>query len=605
MQRPATQGAQNEAQRRRADGRSGLRSTLANPQQRWALAGLAAAAAGTWLITTTLAIHVVAVAGADGVALLSLRFLAPAVAGPFAALPATRLAPRSALLLVGSGRTLVLGLAVVALSAGAPLWLVLVLGGLDGAVAAAARPAAAATAVAVARSPAELTGASAVASNVKTLAGISSAARSAACSRPLSRSRWSSAWGPRCSPFRRSRPSHCAHRGLGGQPTTARMELRRFAGGASAVTGNVDLRVVIACAATRSMIRAAWVALAVLAATGYLAMGESGVGILTAAAGAGAICSLAFDAALIASDRLAELLRRWLVVLGAALLVVAAFASLVVAVAAIAVWGLAVALVDMSASATLPRVAAGPQLARTIALTEAVKETAEGVAVACVPVTIALFGVRGGIVAWAAIPLVLAVVSKAKLRNVDEAARRCAHLLERVRGVALFASLRIVELSRIAGALHERAVAAGEVVIREGDPAGGNYFIVDAGELVVSIGGHDVAHDRPRHRLRRDRVDARRAANGDRGRDHRRATARALARGLPARVDRRAGRRLGDRPPPCAGARARRPRDGARVISAAGRNRPGRMPTGSPRPRMSATCRTGPCCAPSATNRRR
>ena len=240
------------------------------------------------------------------------------------------------------------------------------------------------------------------------------------------------------------------------------------------------------------MVRAAWVALAVLAATGYLGMGASGVGLLSAAAGVGAICSVAFDGALIASDRLAQHLRLALIVFGGSLLAVAAFASPVVAVAAIAVWGLSAALVDMSASATLPRVAEGPQLIRTIALTEAVKETAEGLAVAAVPITIALFGVRGGIAAWAAIPLVLAVLGGRHLRSIDEAAQHRTHMLERVRAIAMFAPLRVVELSRVAGLLRERAVGAGEVVIREGEPADGSYFIVDAGEFEISLGGHVV-----------------------------------------------------------------------------------------------------------------
>ena len=109
----------------RSGGHSGLGITLANPQQRWSLTGLAGAAGGTWLITTALSIYVVAEAGSDGVALLSLRFLAPALAGPFAAVPAMRWARRTALLLVGSGRTVVLGVAALALVAGAPLWVML------------------------------------------------------------------------------------------------------------------------------------------------------------------------------------------------------------------------------------------------------------------------------------------------------------------------------------------------------------------------------------------------------------------------------------------------------------------------------------------------
>ena len=65
-----------------------------------------------------------------------------------------------------------------------------------------------------------------------------------------------------------------------------------------------------------------------------------------------------------------------------------------------------------------------------------------------------------------------------------------------VRKVRLFADLDAREVERIALAFKERSFKAGETVIREGS-AGAAFYIIESGEVSVTIGGDPRATLRP------------------------------------------------------------------------------------------------------------
>lgn len=63
--------------------------------------------------------------------------------------------------------------------------------------------------------------------------------------------------------------------------------------------------------------------------------------------------------------------------------------------------------------------------------------------------------------------------------------------VEMLRRVPLFADLDGRELEDIAGSMHERRVAAGDVVLQQG-AAGAGFFIVDQGMAEVTVDGDSV-----------------------------------------------------------------------------------------------------------------
>ena len=462
---------------------------MANPEHCWALAALTAAVAGTSLVTMAVSVHVVLEAGVGGAGQLAIPVPDPLLVGPFAALPATRMPPGRALLLVSAVRAILLALTVAALAGSAPLTVVIVLCGIDGAAATAGRPAATALLVAIARTPAELIAATTLNTNVKTVATVLGAIAGG----------YLTASAPATFVFAigtallvlvvaallplvdlGSRPE---------EPATAREELRRIASGAHTLVHDPRLRTLVTVATARAMVRSAWVALAVLAATGFLGMGAAGVGTLTAAAGVGALASVPAGHALGTSPRLAQALMGSLLVMGAALIGVASTTSPTLAVVGIAVWSFAGGVGDVASASLLPRITSGSELSRTIALSETLREASEGVALALIPVTVALFGARGGIAAIGAVTVLAALMTWSRAAEVDALAQRSVHLIERLRATATFAPLGLVELSRLAQVVEVRPAWPGDVLVREGELSGGEYYVLDDGYAEVMVGG--------------------------------------------------------------------------------------------------------------------
>lgn len=465
------------------------RELLATAEHCWVLLALTAAVAGTSLVTMALSVHVVLEAGVSGAGLLAARFLIPPLAGPFASLPATRMPPGRALLMVSVVRALLLSLTVAAIASSAPLALVIVLGGLDGAAATAGRPAATALLVTISRTPAELIAATTLNTNVKTVATVVGATAGGYLSAAASAT---TVFAIGTALLILVVLALLPLAGLGcvpEDPGTPREELRRIASGASTLLHDPRLRSVTTIATVRAMLRAAWMAMAVIAAIGFLGMGVAGVGSLTAAAGLGAVASVFAGHALGKSRHLAEALVGSLLVMGAALVVIAYLASPVLALVGIAVWSFAGGVGDVASASLLPRLTSGSELSRTVALSETVREASEGVALALIPVTMALFGAQGGLAAIGGATILVALLSFHRAADVDAMAQRSVHLIERLRATATFAPVGLAELSRLAQVIEERPAWPGDVVVREGELSSGEYYVLDDGYAEVMVGG--------------------------------------------------------------------------------------------------------------------
>jgi CRP/FNR family transcriptional regulator, cyclic AMP receptor protein len=62
--------------------------------------------------------------------------------------------------------------------------------------------------------------------------------------------------------------------------------------------------------------------------------------------------------------------------------------------------------------------------------------------------------------------------------------------VELLRRIPLFAGLEPKELDRLGGSFKERTFQAGEKIASEGE-AGAGFFVIESGEAVVDIGGHE------------------------------------------------------------------------------------------------------------------
>jgi signal-transduction protein with cAMP-binding, CBS, and nucleotidyltransferase domain len=109
-----------------------------------------------------------------------------------------------------------------------------------------------------------------------------------------------------------------------------------------------------------------------------------------------------------------------------------------------------------------------------------------------VPVLIATAGVETAIVGAGAVFVLLAAVLGRRLMRVDEDADMPQVEIQLLRSIQIFAPLPAPALEGLARSLEPLSVAAGEVLIREGDP-GDRYYAIADGQLRVTSEGKEIA----------------------------------------------------------------------------------------------------------------
>jgi CRP-like cAMP-binding protein len=477
------------------------RLALRNRDGRLLVAAFAAVTVAEWMTAASFAVHLFEVGGEAAVGLLAVFFLPTAIAGLGAGTLSERRPPERVLAATALTRAAVVGAAAGALAAGWPIGVVAAIVAVDAAVSAAYRPAQAAVLPFLTRSPAELSNTAGLLSTTRTvsqaagivLGGLLIAAISVA--EVFAGAAALFAIALLLTAALDVRTEVIARRSLGrsapatdggkGVLAAARSGLRAFA----EIARHRGSRVVIALAGVRAAVRGAWLGLAVLAAAGFLGMGRAGLGELAAAAGIGAVISAPAGSRLVGSPRLATALGASLALTGAALVGVAALATPTAALILLGLWGLGMGLADLAATAVLPRIADARRFGQMTAVTESLKQTAEGVGSLLVPLAAITLGTRGALAVIGAIPPLVALASWRTLTQVDAAAGRRIERIDTIRSAPLLAGLRVVELEAVASAAQPRRLAAGKDVIREGDPDASTFFVIGAGAADVLVEG--------------------------------------------------------------------------------------------------------------------
>jgi CRP-like cAMP-binding protein len=440
-------------------------------------------------VTLALSIYGFDVAGALGAGLAGARVIPAAFAGIIGGRVAARAPPRLVLLGVTTGEVL-LGAICGAVLAHAPFAIVLTLAIVDAVVVMAYQPAQARLLPALVRTPSELTAAVARLTNVKgagqvggALAGGALIAVAGAGATFLAAALVIAVAGIVMVTVVRSVPGAETRTdaGLAGPKDPSRLR--------------IDSRVarVMAVAGIRSFVRGLWLTLTTVVALDLMGLGESGVGLLIAAAGIGVLIAFPVSALLVDRRSLMVPLTVALVLFGAPLLVIAALPEPALAFGLIAVWGLGAALADATMSSLLFRIVAGPQIARVVGAIESLKLALGGAGALSAPVLVGLFGVRGAIACTGLLPFVLLAAEWRGLRRVDAVAGRRVKRVELLGRVPLFRALRVDALEQAAAALVPVEAPAGVEVVRQDDPHARRFFLVEDGMADVLVDGWLVA----------------------------------------------------------------------------------------------------------------
>lgn len=235
-------------------------------------------------------------------------------------------------------------------------------------------------------------------------------------------------------------------------------------------------------------IRGVLFTLVVVGSNELLDMGDTGVGLLTAALGLGGLSGAAGALRLSGGPGLGRVFAIALAAWGLPLALIGVVPVPAVALAALFVTGISNAVLDVSGFTLMQRGVSNEDRVTVFAASESMWGSGLLVGSLLAPALIAVFGPQGAfIVAGAVLPVLALVTGRPIVRGSRTAPDTEAHLAL-LRQNPLFAPLPLTALDRLSEGLVPVTFAPGDVVMREGD-AGDRYVLIAEGEVEVSTDG--------------------------------------------------------------------------------------------------------------------
>ena len=466
-----------------------LRDTAASPalartQGAWALICVA-----TWTYTVVVAVYAFRAGGAAGVGLaVVLRTLPSVLAGPAVGELADRISRAAVMTGSACASAIALGLSATAAALGAPELPVYLLGLVVTVAGMAFRAAQSAIMPALARDPRALASANVVTSTVESAAVFAGPALAAVVL---------AAAGPALGFALAALLVFAAAILVAGLEGAAGAPQATAATGGSlrAAAAHPIVRLVLGLLLAQTFVSGALTVYYVLCAIELLQIGESGVGLLTAAYGAGGVLGSLAAFGLAGSRRLVGVMAAGLLLWGAPLALLGVAAAPVVAVTLLLAIGVGNVLFDVATVTLLQRSVPDHILARVFGTLETVVVLGLGLGATVAPLLASALGVRGALVATGALPLAVALLARAALIRADGAARLPLRELAVLRMVPMFAGLPGPVLENLAFHARHVTVNAGSAAVTQGE-RGDDYYVVADGRLRVLVDGRQVGDRR-------------------------------------------------------------------------------------------------------------
>ena len=262
--------------------------------------------------------------------------------------------------------------------------------------------------------------------------------------------------------------------------------LQSLLGGFRTIAREPRLRLLIGLYDAQCFVAGALGVLIVATAIDVLGMGNAGVGVLQSACGVGAIAGAGVALTLVSRSRLGRDLATGLVLWGAPLIVIGAFAYPVVAVIALAVLGVGNTLVDISAMTLIQRTAVPEVAGRIFGVLESSIVASLALGALAAPALITLLGTRGALVAVGVVLPVLAVVTSRQLAVIDDAVEIPQEQIAALRTVPFLTLLPLQMIEYLAGQLRQVELPQGATLFARGDQGDG-FYILDRGTIEIDL----------------------------------------------------------------------------------------------------------------------
>ena len=452
----------------------------------------ATAWAGEWTFTVVLGVIAFRDGGAGAVGLVALlRMLPAALLSPVGTALADRFRRERILLWVGAVRAAAVGAAALVLAGDGPLVVVYALAVVATVVFTVYRPAHSALLPSLCLRPQELTSANVVRGLLdsgSTLLGPLIAAVLLNAASPATAlvavAIMSLISAVSVGAIRYESPPRAA-------PASPRYLLAETAAGFGVLARHSEVRLICGLTLVQTFTRGTFTVFSVVVAIELLETGEAGVGVLSAAVGAGAVVGSLAASLLVGARRLAGWFGLGVALWGLPLSLIGVFPDEVAAVALLAVVGVGNALVDVGLFTLPGRLVPDEYLARVFGAMESLIAVSVGLGAIVTPPLIALLGVQTALIVLGAVAPVAALLTARALRRLDAEMVTHDREIELLREVEMFRPLSVPSIEQLARGLRRTGATAGKVIIHEGRP-GDLFYVVARGEAEVLRGGERI-----------------------------------------------------------------------------------------------------------------
>jgi len=253
-----------------------------------------------------------------------------------------------------------------------------------------------------------------------------------------------------------------------------------------------DPRLVVGLFFAQTVVRGALAVFIVVTSIELLDLGEQGVGYLTAMIGVGGLVGAVVTLSLVGRPQLARWFGVGLVLWGLPLVLLAGSGVAIVAYVAMAIVGIGNNLTDVAGMTLLQRIVEDRLLARVLGALDGIVLAGAALGAAVAPPAIDALGARGALATLGAALIVLVGLAQPGLRRLDRIASVPVEAVLLLRRVPMFAALDIPTIDHLARVAVPMSVAAGTVLIREGDH-GDRVYVIDGGSFEVVRGGTQLA----------------------------------------------------------------------------------------------------------------
>jgi MFS family permease len=269
-----------------------------------------------------------------------------------------------------------------------------------------------------------------------------------------------------------------------GSPQPLRRILRETVEGFRALARYRDAGLLMGLGLVQTLTRGFLNVFLVVVAIELLGIGAPGVGVLTAAVGAGAVAGSLGASMFVSGRRLATVEGVGIALWGLPLTLSGAFASEPAVLLLMCVIGIGNALVDISLFTLVPRLVPDELLARVFGAFESLVALTVGVGSLVTPLVIDLLGIRGALVVLGLVAPAFVAISWLRLRAIDRSVARVDEEIEVLNKVAMFHPLPMPAIDNLAQQVRHAHFAAGQEVFHQGDH-GDRFYVIDDGEADV------------------------------------------------------------------------------------------------------------------------